>query len=64
MAQIHLKIYDYTESEDQVNRKKEFKQFIKTYKDLMIEKEQKMKQERERDPTNFKEEEDPKKGIP
>jgi hypothetical protein len=25
MAQIHLKIYDYKESEDQVNRKKEFK---------------------------------------
>jgi hypothetical protein len=30
----------------------------------MIEKEQKMKQERERDPINFKEEEDPKEGIP
>jgi hypothetical protein len=38
MSQIHLKVYDFTESPDQIERKKEFKDFIKIYKDIIANK--------------------------
>lgn len=41
MANIHLKVYDFIESEEQMTRKKEFKEFIKVYKDKVKDKEQK-----------------------
>ena len=43
MANIHLKVYDYIESEEQITRKKEFKKFITVYKDKVKDKEQKDK---------------------
>ena len=64
MANIHLKVYDYIESEEQINRKKEFKKFITEYKDKVKDKEQKDKQQKEKDPDSFKEEPDPTEGVP
>jgi len=64
MANIHLKVYDYIESEEQITRKKEFKKFITEYKDKVKDKEQKDKQQKEKDPDSFKEEPDPTEGVP
>ena len=48
MSEIHLKIYDYTETDEQNERKKQFKEFIKAYKEIQANKILKESMEREK----------------
>jgi hypothetical protein len=63
MANIHLKIYDFCETEAQKNRKKSFKNdFIRIYKEKILEESIRIKQDKVRGV--YEEPIDPKEGIP